>query len=148
MTTPRKTPSPAKRTTSKATRTAKTPARPARTAADARAQVATRLGFKPVVEATLAATPLGPGDAAAAHLARALAAAIDRPRTVADRDDALHRHGPKLLEVLREIGATPASRNRLLGSPRRDDEHTAAPPPPPPADQTPGLTALRQAHGR
>lgn len=144
MTTPRKTPSPAKRTTSKA----KTPARPARTAAAARAQVATRLGFKPVVEATLAATPLGPGDAAAAHLARALAAAIDRPRTVADRDDALHRHGPKLLEVLREIGATPASRHRLLGSPRRDDDLHPAPPPPPPADQTPGLTALRQAHGR
>lgn len=142
MTTPRKTTG---RTPAKKTPASKTPAK----TSTARARVATRLGFTPVVEATLAATPLAPGDAAAAHLARALAAAIDRPRTVAERDEALHRHGPRLLAVLGELGATPTARHKLLGSPtgrRSDDDEPAAPATP--VDPTPGLTALRQAHGR
>lgn len=136
----------------------RTPARkaakasPPKKAPSARAQLATRLGFVPVVEATLAATPLAPGDAAAAHLARALAAAIDRPRTVALRDEALHRHAPKLLDVLKELGATPQSRRRLLPSGGRASDEPVEPraphEPTPPPDPTPGLTAMRQAHGR
>lgn len=101
------------RTTARPAAKAQVRKAPARKSAPASARIATRLGFVPVVEATLAATPLGAGDAAAAHLARAIAAAIDRPRTVAARDDALDRHGPKLLAVLRELGATPTARRRL-----------------------------------
>ena len=128
----------------------KAPAKP--DAGAARARLATQLGFVPVVEATLAATPLAPGDAAAAHLARALAAAIDRPRTVAQRDDALHRHAPKLLDVLKELGATPQSRRRLVPTGGRASDEPAEPrdpdESPAPTDPTPGLSALRQAHAR
>ena len=140
----------AKRAPAKKAAAARVPKQP--DAAAARARLASQLGFVPVVEATLAATPLAPGDAAAAHLARALAAAIDRPRTVALRDDALHRHAPKLLDVLKELGATPQSRRRLVptGGRASDEPADTRDPVDPPAatDPTPGLSALRQAHAR
>lgn len=149
MTTPRKTPS--KRTASKrapSKTAAKTPAKPpAGGTATARARVATRLGFVPVVEAAIEATPLAAGDAAAAHLARAYAAALDRPRTVAARDEVLLDVGPKLLLALRELGATPHGRHRLVGATRPPaDEGDAPAGPARPA--APGLAALRAAHGR
>lgn len=163
MTTPRKTP--AKRTTRKSTTTAaRTPAKrtaakqatkaasskPAKsTAPAARAKLATAAGFVGSVEAALGALPLGPGDAAASHLARAYAAALDRPRLVADRDETLDRVGPKLLAALAALGGTPAARHRMTGrahTPPGGDTEDA--PPPPPGSSTPGLDELRRAHGR
>lgn len=139
---------PAKKTAKKAA-----PARtaPAKKAAAARAQMATRAGFVASVEASLGALPLGPGDAAAAHLARAYAAALDRGRTIADREERLGDLGPKLLLTLRDLGGTPAGRHRLLGGRyggRGDDAGDRPEPPGPPPSSTPGLDALRQAHGR
>lgn len=158
MTTPRKTP--AKRTTRKTpTTAARTPAKrttktasskPAKsTAPAARAKLATAAGFVGSVEAALGALPLGPGDAAASHLARAYAAALDRPRLVADRDETLDRVGPKLLAALAALGGTPAARHRMTGrahTPLGGDTEDA--PPPPPGSSTPGLDELRRAHGR
>ena len=159
MTTPRKTP--AKRTTRKSTpppaartpakRTAKAaPSKPAKSAAPAaRAKLATARGFVGSVEAALGALPIGPGDAAAAHLARAYAAALDRPRLVADRDEALDRVGPKLLSALAALGGTPAARHRMTGRPHTPPGgNTEDAPPPPPGSSTPGLDELRRAHGR
>lgn len=159
MTTPRKTP--AKRTTRKSTpppaartpakRTAKAaPSKPAKSAAPAaRAKLATARGFVGSVEAALGALPIGPGDAAAAHLARAYAAALDRPRLVADRDEALDRVGPKLLSALAALGGTPAARHRMTGRPHTPPGgDTEDAPPTPPGSSTPGLDELRRVHGR
>lgn len=159
MTTPRKTP--AKRTTRKTTTTAaRTPAKrtaktasskqPAKsTAPAARAKLATAAGFVGSVEAALGALPIGPGDAAAAHLARAYAAALDRPRLVADRDEALDRVGPKLLSALAALGGTPAARHRMTGRPHTPPGgDTEDAPPTPPGSSTPGLDELRRVHGR
>lgn len=141
--TPRRTPpkTPAKRNPAKA------PAKKAPAAT--RAQLATRAGFVASVEASLANLPLGPGDAAAAHLARAYAAALDRGRTIADREERLGDLGPKLLLTLRDLGGTPSGRHRLLGGTRRAGDDIERPEPAgPPPSSTPGLDALRQAHGR
>lgn len=153
MTTPRKTPG--KRTAAAAATKrapAKTPAKgaPRRKAAapGARAKLATARGFVGSVEAAIAALPLGPGDTAAAHLARAYAAALDRPRLVADRDDALDRVGPKLLLALAALGGTPAARHRLTGrasTPRAGEDGPSSPAP---LSPTPGLDELRRVHGR
>lgn len=86
--------------------------------------------FLPVVERTLRALVLGPGDEAAAHLARTYARAIDDSRRHRDPERyarALERMGPKLLGVLDKLGATPSGRGRLLGG-------TGAAPPPEPED--------------
>ena len=163
MTTPRKTP--AKRTTRKTpTTAARTPAKrttktasskppakqPAKsTAPAARAKLATARGFVGSVEAALGALPLGTGDTAAAHLARAYAAALDRPRLVADRDEALDRVGPKLLAALAALGGTPAARHRMTGRPHTPPGgDTEDAPPTPPGSSTPGLDELRRVHGR
>lgn len=158
MTTPRKTPA---RSSTRTTKVPATPARktrtPAKTAAapakssapSARARLATAAGFVGSVEAALDALPLGPGDAAAAHLARAYAAALDRPRRVAERDEVLDSVGPKLLSALAALGGTPAARHRMTGR-----AHTPTPdageerPPAPPTSTTPGLDELRRVHGR
>jgi len=118
------------------------------TASGARARLATASGFVGSVEAAIAALPLGPGDAAAAHLARAYAAALDRPRLVAERDDALDRVGPKLLLALAALGGTPASRHRLTGRPHTPNPDEGRPTPPAPMSTTPGLDELRRVHGR
>jgi len=149
MTTPRKTP--AKRSTSKtaaATAPARTTAKRT-TRAPARARLATAAGFAGSVEAALGSLPLGPGDAAAAHLARAYAAALDRPRRVAERDEALDRIGPKLLAALGALGGTPTARHRLVGrasTPNPDGEEPR--PATPATSTTPGLDELRRVHGR
>lgn len=149
----RKTPAkvPAKRTTARktATKTARKTAAAA-PAASGRARMATAGGFVASVEASLAALPLGPGDAAAAHLARAYAATLDRGRTIADREERLGEVGPKLLSTLRELGGTPAGRHRLIGGTRRaaDDVERPDPPAGPPPSTTPGLDELRRVHGR
>lgn len=108
--------------------------------------------FVPVVERTIRSLVLGPGDEAAAHLARRYAKAIDDAGRFRDPEAAaraLERLGPKLLAVLDKLGGTPASRSRLLGG-------TGAPPPPDPElDEADGeerppapvgwLDAMRQA---
>lgn len=109
---------PAKKTPPKAasTVTAKAAAKPARAPA-ARARLATAQGFRGSVEASLAALNLGPRDAAAMHLARAYAEALDRGRTVADRDARLADVGPKLLATLGQLGGTPRARKGIEGRP-------------------------------
>lgn len=80
--------------------------------------------FAPVVERTIRSLVLGPGDEAAAHLARTYARAIDDARRFRDPEAAvrmLDRLGPKLLAVLDKLGGTPTSRSKLLGG-------TGAPP--------------------
>lgn len=124
MAAPRKTPArktPAKKTPAKAA------AKPARAPA-ARARLATAQGFRGSVEASLAALNLGPRDAAAMHLARAYAEALDRGRTVADRDARLADVGPKLLATLGQLGGTPRARKGIEGRPA-----------PPPADDAEDL---------
>ena len=155
MTTPRKTPAkrttktPAPRTPAKRTPAKKAPPPAKTTAPAARARLATAAGFVGSVEAALGALPLGPGDAAASHLARAYAAALDRPRRVADRDETLDRVGPKLLAALAALGGTPAARHRMTGRPHTPPGgDTDDAPPPPPGSSTPGLDELRRAHGR
>jgi sarcosine oxidase gamma subunit len=67
----------------------------------------------PAVEASLLALRLDGQDAAAAQLARQHARAIDQAR---DQARAVRWLGPLLLEVLGELGATPAARAKLKGT--------------------------------
>lgn len=108
MAAPRKTP--AKKTPASKPTAKKTASR-----APASARLATAGGFRASVEASLAALNLGPRDAAAAHLARAYAEALDRGRTVADRDARLGDVGPKLLATLGQLGGTPRARKGIEG---------------------------------
>lgn len=130
MAAPRKAPAkttrktPAKKTNARPTPAKKVPAKKAAAASTARARLATAAGFRASVEASLAALNLGPRDAAAMHLARAYAEALDRGRTVADRDARLGDVGPKLLATLGQLGGTPRARKGI-----------EAPPAPPADDQ-------------
>lgn len=106
--------------------------------------------FVPVVERTIRALVLGPGDEAAAHLARRYAQAIDDARRFRDPDAAgraLERLGPKLLAVLDKLGGTPAARSKLLGGtgatpPAGDEEPDDVERPPAPVGW---LDAMRTA---
>jgi hypothetical protein len=68
----------------------------------------------PSVAETIAALGLGKQDAAAAQLAQQLARQVDQ---AADQSWALRWLSPHLLDVLVQLGATPAARSRLKGQP-------------------------------
>lgn len=98
-------------------------------------QPADRL-LAPALEQTLAALALKPEDAAAAQLARRLAATIDAAPAGEERGKTLWHLAPQLLTTLKELGATPAARAALTKAITNEPKPVSA------------LEELRAAHAR